>query len=383
LARALRTKSHPSAMGADADARERRLAEESSTEGLAEEGCGMLEEQAARAATATDRTSKVRRALAVVATAALALAGVAAVRHGMSPAKSMQPEMGTELVVFESSAGPPTTTTPAPTTSVDFPSSTKDWPSLFCWLVSQTVGGKETNNKFGWMEEKLVWEMYLRKIGLFACNEFAVFTDKKCIISKMEPWGWPYVAEDYEPKDGEVLSWPLGSTQTGRNGDSSPSNVWVFVSAWKALSSSGKLHKHQFVVKQDPDAVFVPWRIRWHADRWPSKDGTVPFFVKNCPGFGSMQGPLEIFSIAMVNAFLPSIDSCGGGSAGEDSKMEKCAQQFGQSVMDSTALEDAYCSHGTPNCWDGGKIAFHPFKSTESFGKCYEDTMQAEKKFNR
>jgi len=353
---------------------------------VAEEVQSMLEPDVPTTPPPSGRGRATRRALMAGAVAALALVGAAAVHRAVASARSAESTTGTEVVGLEEGAASPTSTTtagPTPTTSVAFPNSTKDWPSLFCWLVSQTVGGKKLNKMMGWMEEKLVWEMYLRKIGLFACNDFAVFTDKRCIVSKMHPYGWPYVDDDYEPKDGEVLSWPLGATETAKNGDSSPSNVWVFVAAWKALGSSGKLDKHQFVVKQDPDAVFIPWRIRWHSDSWPSKAGTVPFFVKNCPGFGSMQGPIEIFSIAMVKAFLPSIDTCGGGSAGEDSKMEKCAQQFGQPFMDGGALDDAYCSHGQPNCNDGSKIAFHPFKSTESFGRCHEQTIRAEKSFGR
>lgn len=281
-------------------------------------------------------------------------------------------------------AASPTTATWTTTTSVPFPDSTKDWPSLFCWLVAQTTGGPNVNRPEGWWEEQLVTEMLVTKVGIFACNEFAVFTDKRAIVSKMGQWGWPYVDDDYVPKMGEITSWPLGPTQVQKNGDSSPSNSWVFTAAWKALGNSGVLNKHHWVVKQDPDACFFPWRLRWHAAQYPSKDGQAPIFIKNCETFDSMQGPLEIFSIALVKLMLPNLDNCGNDAHGEDGKMEKCAKMYGgQQFMDGAALKDKYCSHMQPYCGDGNTIAFHPFKEIPNFRKCVNLSLTAEETYKK
>merc|ERR1719464_924230 len=99
----------------------------------------------------------------------LAIAGTVAaagLRPSGAPAQGHGP-MGaqvTEVSIFEEEVEhhtitDKTTTTWTTTTVLDWPNSTKDWPSLFCWVVSQTVGGR-LNRVQGWMEEQLIWEMY-------------------------------------------------------------------------------------------------------------------------------------------------------------------------------------------------------------------------------
>lgn len=305
---------------------------------------------------------------------------------GIAPMDTPPPALPAATAVAQAAPTPVpmTATSWTSTTSKPYPNSTQDWPSLFCWLLSQTIGGKAVNRKQGWWEEKLVWEMYMQKVGIFACNDFAVFTDKKALVSRFEGFGWPYLEDDYAPKEGEVVSWALGSTQTTKNGDSSPSNTWVFVEAWKALGKSGKLLSHNWVVKQDPDAVFFPWRLRWHMGNWPNKDGKTPTYIKNCQTFHSMQGPLEVFSVALVKLLLPRIQTCGRGKPGEDSKMQKCAKEVGGAAfMDANILDDKYCNHHMPNCWNGNIAAFHPFKEIPNFRACVEHSLHTEHAFQK
>lgn len=361
------------------------------------EDVGILPPHAPAMASCRSHTGLMRRGV-IAAASALALAAgglclnkVTSVPTGQSVPTAEPPaheriDVEHFLVAYQDDEGgvsystEPTTWTT--TTSKPWREDKDDFPSLFCWLLAQTVGGQELNRVQGWWETKLVWQMYIQKVGLFACNEFAIFTDRRSIVSELGAWGWPYVSQNYTRKKGEILSWPLGSTQTAKNSDSSPSNTMIFTAAWKALGRSGRLEKHNWVVKQDPDALFLPWRLRRHTQRWPSKDGQMPMFILNCQSFNSMQGPLEIFSIGMVRAFLPQIDNCGAGSVGEDSKMQKCGQQFGQAVMDGTALEDKYCLHREPNCWSGEIIAYHPLKEIPSFDQCLYQTLKAEGQAN-
>uniref|UniRef100_A0A7S2DTL0 Uncharacterized protein n=1 Tax=Alexandrium andersonii TaxID=327968 RepID=A0A7S2DTL0_9DINO len=353
----------------------------SDLEGDAAEQVGILTASSPSSSSGCSRGPGLRWvAAATTALSALAF-GAVALKHGHRAAGAGQRALGGEppsLAVLDLNED-----SSRSTTSVPFRMSSKDLPSLFCWLVSQTVGGPELNRHQGWWEENLVSEMLTSKVGIFACNEFTVFTDKKCIVNQMGRWGWPYVEEDYVPRPGEIVSWSLQrSTTTAKNSDTSPSNSWVFTAAWKALGNSGVLDKHHWVVKQDPDACFFPWRLRWHASQYPGKDGLVPVYIKNCQPFNSMQGPLEIFSIAMVKAILPNIDYCGNDAAGEDGKMEKCAKEHGgQEYMDVAALKDQYCLHMQPDCHDGNTLAFHPFKVVPGFRECVQQSMAAEDRY--
>jgi len=130
-------------------------------------------------------------------------------------------------------------------------------------------------------------------------------------------------------------------------------------------------------VKADPDAVFLPDRLRLHLKLvslgWGEKK-----YLRNCKLFGSMQGPLEVLSTASVVALSTDVWRCkqsiDRSKVGEDGFMQKCMDLLGaEAVYDFEFLTDKYCNQQPRPCTDGWSAGFHPFKSSESYLQCLRD----------
>jgi hypothetical protein len=243
------------------------------------------------------------------------------------------------------------------------------WPSLFCWCIMMTVG----NNPLGWMEETLVKQQLDRSIGIFACNEWAVITDDRLALNRWGEHGFPKIPEGMDA--GKVTStWSIGSTSVPRGVETNPMNSMPFKTAWKALQASKKLEHHDWAVKVDPDAVWFPVRLRTHLKTYMPGHGNGwdNIFLKNCPRFNSMQGPIEVISRRAATNLENNIQNCGGvWGTGEDHFIVGCLQQLGVSpVMEAGLLNDKYCD-GYIDCSNSWKVAFHPHKNPTRFMECY------------
>jgi len=251
------------------------------------------------------------------------------------------------------------------------------WPSLFCWLLMQTVD----ENPMGWMEEKLVKHQLVHGIGIFDCNDWAVMTSFAVALNRWGPRGFPRIHGKPNPWV-DMASWSIGDTQAVKGVETNPLNSVVFRNAWMALRTSKKLEKHEWVVKVDPDAVWFPDRLRNHLKTYMPGHGagTDNVFLKNCPRFQTMQGPIEVISRQAALTVEAEIQTCHGVyGTGEDQYIVKCMEMLGISgQMEPTLLNDLYCD-GYTNCNEPWKVAFHPHKKLLDFGTCYNMSLQASK----
>ena len=103
-------------------------------------------------------------------------------------------------------------------------------------------------------------------------------------------------------------------------------------------------------------------------------------FLKNCPRFQTMQGPIEVISRQAALTVEAEIQTCHGVyGTGEDQYIVKCMEMLGISgQMEPTLLNDLYCD-GYTNCNEPWKVAFHPHKKLLDFGTCYNMSLQASK----
>lgn len=227
---------------------------------------------------------------------------------------------------------------------------------MFCFAVSRP--GFEIDS----MKNQLS-----KRTGVFACNDYAVIADHK------ESLGFG------NPGCGEVFTWvnavpavPAGTYGVNGMTTSSWLNTNVFIMAWDTLMGSGKLWRHDWVVKVDPDAVFLADRLRRILT--PYTGG--PKFMLNCNFNGpKIFGALEVFSVPAIGAYKDRIGECKTGMNwhgwGEDMYMQECMKRLGvAAIEDFTLVGDDRCGY-TP-CTNKERVAFHAFKNMVAWNGCYE-----------
>jgi len=168
-------------------------------------------------------------------------------------------------------------------------------------------------------------------------------------------------------------------------GDSySALNAWIFIAVWKKVIDDGYYLEYPWTVKVDPDAVFLPGRLRPLLANYYGEP-----LVNNCR-YG-MHGPLEVFGkdaiSALANDYYASADgkapkSCVEdqhfGLWGEDMFMYQCLTKIlqvtgGQEpALEPRLMCEAHCDcEQWYWCQNGtDRVSFHPFKSVDSYANC-------------
>lgn len=169
----------------------------------------------------------------------------------------------------------------------------------------------------------------------------------------------------------ETIEFPGAEIVTSIDGTAG--NTWMFVHAWNAVIDSGKWRDHAFICKVDPDAVFIPDRVRTHVQHYVNED----MFVINCMVGDMIYGALEVFSYQAIKQWMMRKDECNDANVfGEDKYMTLCMDTLGAvRVHDTSIMGDKLC--GTfSDCSNGGNAAFHPFKDAASFNECFDAAMR-------
>jgi len=236
-------------------------------------------------------------------------------------------------------------------------------PTLFCYMVIMPKG----------YEPKLVKVQLEIQAGVFTCDDFALYSqsDEPVHIGSL---GTQTVVTVPIPGEPAWLA-PVPNTAD---------NVWhntnVFARAWKKIGKDGTFEKYDYIIKADPDAVFLPGRLRDRLQERGFDASSDSLFFLNCAQWGSLQGPLEVMSKAAAKAFHSEwgqqrcFDELPWKDWGEDWFVNNCLPKLGARPVEGyDLLDDKWCTHSTPKCWDDKKAAFHPFKTLDSWMKCAED----------
>lgn len=224
-------------------------------------------------------------------------------------------------------------------------------PSLFCFSVMSPP------------EKQLISEQFTRRVGIFACNEYAVISRIKTSLGD-DPCGSPVYTWHINVKAEQI-----GDLDEGATTDSYL-NTATFLVAWDALFNSGKLDLHDFVAKADPDCVFFPDRLREHVKPFYGQE----VFVLNCDSLdGRMYGALEVFSTSALKRYEESVQTCKSmkwQAWGEDLYMESCMRALNVGTRsDFNLVGDSRCTAAP--CTDASRVAFHPYKDTASYWGCW------------
>lgn len=208
-----------------------------------------------------------------------------------------------------------------------------------------------------------------KRAGLFSCDDYRIFSDR-----------------DMELPNTQVL--PQVVAQKGVAGALTATwvNANAFIAAWDQILTKNLFVGHEWVVKADPDCVFVTGRLRSHLSQpqfsGPAQ-GPLGVYLKNCAGgprglqlFGSM----EVLSRNAVQTMKNNWGRCQGevqhALSGEDMWLQQSLDMLHvPAVEDYNALvADGYCpSSSSPEVCSPTFMAYHPKKLPDQWLKCWEE----------
>lgn len=222
-------------------------------------------------------------------------------------------------------------------------------------------------------EPGLVREQFAKCAGVFGCNAWTIFTQTPMWLSQGPPQINTTVLPTVEPvKD------MLGGK--GHDATSSWVNVNTFLSAWDMIGTSREFEEHEWTVKADPDAVFLPSRLR---RRLSDFGGVGAIYFTNCQGVKhGLYGSLEVISKAGIRKYIEGLSHCTQrlpySGWGEDLFLQMCLDRIGIHHADdfnlvsdgccNKKLVKGKCKHDAP-C-TSGETAFHPFKTVDGYFNC-------------
>eukprot|EP00405_Crypthecodinium_cohnii_P022161 CAMPEP_0206465606 /NCGR_PEP_ID=MMETSP0324_2-20121206/27940_1 /ASSEMBLY_ACC=CAM_ASM_000836 /TAXON_ID=2866 /ORGANISM="Crypthecodinium cohnii, Strain Seligo" /LENGTH=606 /DNA_ID=CAMNT_0053938517 /DNA_START=181 /DNA_END=2001 /DNA_ORIENTATION=+ len=248
------------------------------------------------------------------------------------------------------------------TCEMPVPRGQKPFPKLFCFMAMRSSG----------MEFKVGKKQAELRAGIFACDEYTVFSDDETELA-------PKIKTKLLKHFAAPLSVPGALTATWVN-------TQAFIEAWDTIIKSPEPWKCDWMVKVDPDTVFFPPRakslLRDLAPAVKDADTGAGVFIQNCDDpHLRFYGSMELLSHKALGAFKnrnETCDSLESSKMGEDMWMERCFGLLGvKPVQGYQLLHDQYCPAGTKEekyC-DLKAAGFHPYKAPEQWQQCHDWAM--------
>jgi len=241
-------------------------------------------------------------------------------------------------------------------------------------------------------EPDLLAAQLSRGVGIFACNEYAVFSNgsSPVLCPPREPPMGQLGKQDNPrvPHAGNRESFvtlPIGGDLHVEFGGKwyTAMNTDIFIKVWKEVVNLGAYKKHHWTVKADPDSVFFPARLRQMVIDEP----TGAIYLNNCK-FG-LHGPIEVMTREALDLYAERQRDCAGirrdamdmtsawddedHAFGEDEFIHRCFDHLHVKRVDELGLllSETACDQETVPC-DEGKVAFHPFKTKKEYFDCWD-----------
>lgn len=227
--------------------------------------------------------------------------------------------------------------------------------TFFCFAVMLPWG----------YEPSLLQMQFKTNRSIFACEEWAVYTNENMNLGGLKP---------------TKLSIDLHCSLSGKY--HTYYNTPIFIGIWRQVISDNRIHFHDWTVKVDPDAVFLPWRLReflvdLNDGRLEAAERKKGMYVNNCK-FG-LHGPMEVVSRRALDVYADGADSCKRPPQ-EDVYLQSCLKSLGVEQYDNfDILVEDHCE--PPEGWKGctsRHAAFHPFKSVDAYKTCLHSAEQVQ-----
>lgn len=266
-----------------------------------------------------------------------------------TPSWTAAPEYQEDPAASSSMQG--TTSRPTTVTTVSTVSSRSH--SLFCWALMMPHG----------YEVSLVRTLLNHGAGIFTCEDWTVFSEGHVELSPGPP--------------ARIITEDVGSVKCDFGGPwHLAMNSKVFIKVWRKVFADKRYLKAGWTVKVDPDAVFLPARLRAMLVK---SDPDANVYFNNCDQ--GLHGPIEILARGGMEVFRKGIDKCVKhlshefDQAGEDVFLRHCLGLLNVSRVDNFhLLSEDRCMWENPvkqGCVSG-KVAFHPFKKPETYFHCLQ-----------
>jgi hypothetical protein len=204
---------------------------------------------------------------------------------------------------------------------------------------------------------------HLRRTSVFMCDDYSIYSSR---VVEIAPGCHTIVVNsDLKCAYGGEFHTAL--------------NLEIFMAVWVQVVAEARFVTYDWIVKVDPDCVFLPNRLRTVIARHPEDPRGV--YLNNCK-FG-MHGPIEVYSRNAAITWARGSARCmqhfeqqcsGPCSWGEDFFIDQCLWKvLGVKRVDDTSilLED-HCQPppGWNSCTNQTYVAYHPFKDPGSYSTC-------------
>jgi len=225
-------------------------------------------------------------------------------------------------------------------------------PSLFCAILVVPWTG----------EPKLVATQLAMQAGIFACDEHAVYSDHAFVIGDESG----NITTQALPVNLHVAFDPWTKTAM---------NTWIFRTFWRFLMDEGRWQRHDWIVKVDADAVFIPSMLRSLVSQSSivsAANESKGAWLNNC-NMG-LHGPIEVMSKKAMDVFNGTWHWCPQNSPEEDVFLKNCMWASGiHQVNAYSMLQEPHCNRWDYQACRGREaVAFHPFKDSASWTSCYQ-----------
>jgi len=283
--------------------------------------------------------------------------------NGAEPVCGSKAYPTTTTTTTTSTSTTTSTTPPLPATTTT--STTWGYPSFFCCTVVRSNPATEL---------QIVRRQLFRRTGIFACEEYAVYSD----FQKLQKIG-------IGPDGLEIMTVLIPSVHqmAGATGDMPQANTCTSaitsLTVWDLIKQDGRYRKHHWTVKVDPNVVFLPDRIKPVL-----KKHTTPaqsLYVMNCNKNGNPQmlQALEVLSRKAMESYAVHHWKCKTSlkwrSLCEARFMAECLDQLGVTRLNEwQMLGDSSCTYAA--CSDGRRVAFqHDYQDERSWNTCFEEAI--------
>jgi hypothetical protein len=257
--------------------------------------------------------------------------------------------------------------------------------SLYCFAVVVVDNGCPIPSH----ELDLMNHQSENNLGIFQCEQNDLFSDKALSLSNGRAFTQVFEGDS---------DWKFAK----RKSTGCWVNTGIFTDVWRVIAREGKWQQSDWLVKVDPDAVFVPARLRKSLEN--TYEAVSGSYYVNCPyvQYGFF-GNLEVFSKIAFTTLLENIDDCKTdtetinwkvginngkyGPMGEDLFAQTCMDKHGVRRADAFGwTQDGACEAKRdsekkkdkkfqPHCdWAYG-ASIHPFKKVDEWKECYRQTM--------
>ena len=262
--------------------------------------------------------------------------------------------------------------------------------SMFCYMFYQVQRGATTKLSDNPKELEIIKYQKANSLGVFACDSFKVFSDKKVDIGGMTT--------------SPVLVGPDFTKYFRKDKPDRYLNTPLFMDMWKQIKADNTYSLYSWTIKADAATVFLPAALKKRLSVYPESPTGV--YLETCNKvLQGYFGNLEVVSKNGMKRFLEQFETYyynGGkcwrwdteackkqwkyGPWGEDLFMQKTMDDAEVGKKADFTLTDTGTCPGmrpkadkkntsyVPSCTDSGVskfIAVHPMRSLDAWKDCY------------